>query len=188
MTGGDIRIDGASVVSLPAQQRNIGVAFEHYALYPPLTVAENLGFGLAARRRCGRAEIARRVAAMADRIGLAELLDASRRDTTRRELKRIQRDLGYTTVLAAGRSVVLGIRPEDLRLAEDGSDGVRATVSAYEPLLETGIATPALDRVDRPLVVQTGPEVRLERDQAVRVSADPHHTHVFDAETEKALR
>jgi multiple sugar transport system ATP-binding protein len=63
--------------------------------------------------------------------------------------------------LAPGRSVVLGIRPEDPRLGDE-DDGVR--------------------------VVPTGPEVRLERDQAVRVSADPHHTHVFDAETEEALR
>lgn len=49
VTGGDILIGGSSVVALPARQRNIGVAFENYALYPPLTVAENLGFGLAAR-------------------------------------------------------------------------------------------------------------------------------------------
>ncbi|MET9517869.1 ABC transporter ATP-binding protein [Streptomyces sp. NPDC002994] len=303
VTGGDILVGGDSVVKVPAQRRNIGVAFENYALYPPLTVADNLGFGLAARGR-PRGEVASRVRDMAERIGLTELLDArpgglssgqkqrvalaralirepdvllldeplshldaAQRDTTRRELKRIQQDLGHTTILvthdqeealsladriavmkdgviqqlgtpyeiydspanlfvadfvgepainllpgvaeadgrvrlsdsvrlavpvrlgtglAVGREVVLGIRPEDLRLAEDA--GVRARVSAHEPLLEAGIATLALDGVAKPLVVQTGPEVRLDRDDTVRVTADPQLTHVFDAETGEALR
>ncbi|MCE0447340.1 ATP-binding cassette domain-containing protein [Streptomyces tricolor] len=51
VTGGDILIGGASVTGRPARRRNIRVAFENYALYPPLTVAENLAFGLKARGR-----------------------------------------------------------------------------------------------------------------------------------------
>lgn len=321
VTGGDILVGGHSVVALPARERNIGVAFENYALYPPLTIAENLGFGLAARGLYGRGlygarERARRVADMAERIGVTDLLaarpaglssgqkqrvalaralirepdvllldeplshlDAAQRDTTRRELKRIQRDLGHTTILVthdqeealsladriavmrdgviqqlgtpyeiydapanvfvadfvgepainllpgvveaggwvrlgpavrfpcpagppAGREVVLGIRPEDLRLTREGESGpgtadtgwgedpggsVRATVSAHEPLLESGIATLTLDGVAEPLVVETGPRTRLDRDDTVRVTADPRHTHVFDAETGEAL-
>ncbi|MFD3525608.1 ABC transporter ATP-binding protein [Streptomyces sp. NPDC058653] len=316
VTGGDILVGGNSVVRLPARERNIGVAFENYALYPPLTVAENLGFGLAARRLYGGGERARRVADMAERIGITDLLaarpaglssgqkqrvalaralirepdvllldeplshlDAAQRDTTRRELKRIQGDLGHTTILVThdqeealsladriavmrdgviqqvgtpfeiydapanvfvadfvgepainllpgtvaadgrvrlaeavrfpcppgapvGRRVVLGIRPEDLRLTREGEtgpgtgetgprgepgEGVRATVSAHEPLLESGIATLTLDGVAEPLVVETGPGTRLDRGDTVRVTADPQHTHVFDAETGDAL-
>ncbi|WP_028813427.1 ABC transporter ATP-binding protein [Streptomyces flavidovirens] len=328
VTGGDILVGGESVVKVPAQQRNIGVAFENYALYPPLTVAGNLGFGLAARGT-PRGEVASRVRDMAERIGLTKLLDArpgglssgqkqrvalaralirepdvllldeplshldaAQRDTTRRELKRIQQDLGHTTILVThdqeealsladriavmkdgviqqlgtpyeiydspanlfvadfvgepainllpgvaeaggfvrlsdtvrlavpvrltvGREVVLGIRPEDLRLGGDrqedlrlsgdrrgdlrlggdrlsgGGDGVAAVpaeVSAHEPLLESGIATLTLAGVAEPLVVQTGPEVFLDRGDTVRVTADPRLTHVFDAETGEALR
>jgi multiple sugar transport system ATP-binding protein len=300
VTGGDILVGGASVVGRPAQQRNIGVAFENYALYPPLTVAENLAFGLRARGRRGRKDIARKVAEIAGRVALADILDArpaglssgqkqrvslaralirepdvllldeplshldaAQRDTTRRELKRIQRDLGHTTILVthdqeealsladriavmrdgviqqlgtpyeiydspanvfvadfvgepainllpglatgdgharlsdpvrialpvpvpAGREVVVGIRPEDLRLTSDG--GLPARVVAHEPLLESGIATLALEGVVRPLVVLTDPEVRLVHDERVRVAADPGLTHVFDAETGDSLR
>ncbi|MDT7842314.1 ABC transporter ATP-binding protein [Streptomyces justiciae] len=301
VTGGDILVDGASVVRAPAQDRNMGVAFENYALYPPLTVAENLAFGLRARRRSARGDVSRKVAEIAERVGLREILDAhpstlssgqkqrvslaralirepdvllldeplshldaAQRDTTRRELKRIQRDLGHTTILvthdqeealsladriavmkdgviqqlgtpyeiydspanvfvadfvgepainllpgtatadaharlsdsvrlalptpvAEGRELVLGIRPEDLRLAGDDS-GLPARVVAHEPLLESGIATLALDGVDRHLVALTDPDVRLAHDDRVRVVADRDLTQVFDAETGDSLR
>ncbi|KUM80437.1 ABC transporter ATP-binding protein [Streptomyces sp. ISL-22] len=300
VTGGDILVGGASVIERPAQQRNIGVAFENYALYPPLTVAENLAFGLRARKRAHRGDVDRKVKEIAERVDLTGILDArpaglssgqkqrvslaralvrepdvllldeplshldaAQRDTTRRELKRIQRDLGHTTILvthdqeealsladriavmkdgviqqlgtpyeiydspanvfvadfvgepainllpgaatddgharlsasvrialpvpvAAGRQVVVGIRPEDLSLT--GEDGLPARVVAHEPLLESGIATLALDGVERPLVVLTDPEVRLAHDDRVHITADPHLTHVFDAETGDSLR
>ncbi|WP_328871392.1 ABC transporter ATP-binding protein [Streptomyces sp. NBC_00287] len=297
VTGGDILVGGDSVVSRPAQQRNIGVAFENYALYPPLTVAENLAFGLRARGR--RKDVPAKVAEIAERVDLTGILDArpaglssgqkqrvslaralirepdvllldeplshldaAQRDTTRRELKRIQKDLGHTTILVthdqeealsladriavmkdgviqqlgtpyeiydspanrfvadfvgepainllpgttegghvrlsgslslplrvkmpAGREVVVGVRPEDLELS--GDDGLPARVLAHEPLLESGIATLALDGIDQPLVVLTDPEVRLAHDEQVRVRADAARIHVFDAETGDALR
>ncbi|MGC0210934.1 MULTISPECIES: ABC transporter ATP-binding protein [Streptomyces] len=300
VTGGDILVGGASVVERPAQRRNIGVAFENYALYPPLSVAENLAFGLRARRRSARGDVDRKVREIAERVGLTELLDArpaglssgqkqrvslaralirepdvllldeplshldaAQRDTTRRELKRIQQDLGHTTILVThdqeealsladriavmkdgviqqlgtpyeiydspanvfvadfvgepaitllpgvadgdgharlsgavrlalpvpveqGRAVVVGIRPEDVRLTAEG--GLPARVVAHEPLLESGLATLALDGVNRHLVVLTDPEVRLAHDDRVRVAADRAHTHVFDAETGDSLR
>ncbi|MGW0289275.1 ABC transporter ATP-binding protein [Streptomyces tuirus] len=302
VTGGDILVGGASVVERPAQQRNIGVAFENYALYPPLSVAENLAFGLKARRgaaRGARGDVERKVKDIAERVGLTDLLgarpaglssgqkqrvslaralirepdvllldeplshlDAAQRDSTRRELKRIQKDLGHTTILVThdqeealsladriavmkdgviqqlgtpyeiydspanvfvadfvgepaitllpgiagdgharlsgtvrialpvpvdeGRKVVVGIRPEDVRLTAEG--GLPARVVAHEPLLESGLATLALDGVERHLVVLTDPEVRLAHDERVRVAADPRHTHVFDAETGASLR
>jgi multiple sugar transport system ATP-binding protein len=300
VTGGDILVGGASVVERPARRRNIGVAFENYALYPPLSVAENLAFGLKARRRSARGDVDRKVKEIAERVGLTELLDArpaglssgqkqrvslaralirepdvllldeplshldaAQRDTTRRELKRIQKDLGHTTILVThdqeealsladriavmkdgviqqlgtpyeiydspadvfvadfvgepaitllpgiaggdgharlsdtvrialpvpverGREVVVGIRPEDVRLT--AGDGLPARVVAHEPLLESGLATLALDGVERHLVVLTDPEARLAHDDRVRVAADLAHTHVFDAETGASLR
>ena len=48
-TRGDIAIDGTSVVALPPHRRNIGMVFQNYALFPHLTVAENIGFPLKQR-------------------------------------------------------------------------------------------------------------------------------------------
>ena len=48
-TAGDIAIDGRSVVALPPHKRNIGMVFQNYALFPHLTVAENIGFPLKQR-------------------------------------------------------------------------------------------------------------------------------------------
>ncbi len=51
VTEGEIWIGGKLMNSEPPDRRNIGMVFQNYALYPHMTVAGNLGFGLAARRR-----------------------------------------------------------------------------------------------------------------------------------------
>lgn len=50
ITGGDICIGDTRINDLPPKDRNIGLAFEDYALYPPLTVYENLAFNMRARK------------------------------------------------------------------------------------------------------------------------------------------
>jgi len=47
--GGRVRLDGADITRVPAHKRNVGVVFQSYALFPHLTVAENVAFGLRAR-------------------------------------------------------------------------------------------------------------------------------------------
>ena len=48
-SGGDIRIDGESVVALPTHKRNLGMLFQNYALFPHLNVRDNVAFGLTMR-------------------------------------------------------------------------------------------------------------------------------------------
>ncbi|MGY4430826.1 spermidine/putrescine ABC transporter ATP-binding subunit [Bradyrhizobium sp. F1.13.1] len=60
-TKGDIAIDGVSVVDTPPYRRNIGMVFQNYALFPHLTVAENIAFPLK-QRRVPKVERARLVA------------------------------------------------------------------------------------------------------------------------------
>src|SRR5205823_7179210 len=50
VTGGSIRIGDREVSELPASRRGIGVGFESYAMYPPLSVRDNLLYGLKARK------------------------------------------------------------------------------------------------------------------------------------------
>lgn len=62
-TAGEILLDGASITHTPAEKRNFGMVFQGYALFPHMTVAENIGFALSVRGR-PKAEIAARVAEM----------------------------------------------------------------------------------------------------------------------------
>jgi putative spermidine/putrescine transport system ATP-binding protein len=71
-TAGEVRIAGEDVTALPARRRRIGMVFQAYALFPNLTVAGNIAFGLRIAR-LGRAEIAARVEEMLRLIDLPQL-------------------------------------------------------------------------------------------------------------------
>ena len=60
ISGGHIRVEGDDISQLPPHRRDIGLVFQNYALFPHMTVAENVGFGLE-MRGIGRAEIRTRV-------------------------------------------------------------------------------------------------------------------------------
>src|SRR5262249_51023713 len=47
---GEVRLDGKNIGATPVYQRNIGMVFQNYALFPHMTVAENVAFGLDVRR------------------------------------------------------------------------------------------------------------------------------------------
>jgi multiple sugar transport system ATP-binding protein len=68
-----VSIDGRVVNQVPAKVRDIAMVFQSYALYPHMTVYDNLAFGLR-RRDVVKAEIDRRVRVAATKLGLAELL------------------------------------------------------------------------------------------------------------------
>jgi putative spermidine/putrescine transport system ATP-binding protein len=71
-SAGSIHIDGQDVTALHPNQRNIGMVFQAYALFPNLTVAQNVGFGLKVAGMA-RGEAAARVDEMLRLIGLPEL-------------------------------------------------------------------------------------------------------------------
>jgi spermidine/putrescine transport system ATP-binding protein len=61
-TSGDIYLDGERITEVPAYRRPVNMVFQHYALFPHLSVADNIGYGLLQRRpRPDRAEVARKV-------------------------------------------------------------------------------------------------------------------------------
>jgi sn-glycerol 3-phosphate transport system ATP-binding protein len=71
--GGRIMIGDRDVTALPPAQRNIAMVFQSYALFPHLTVAENIQFGLRVRK-IPEADCRTRLARVADLLGLAPLL------------------------------------------------------------------------------------------------------------------
>ena len=66
---GEIRIGGRSMRDVPPNRRPVNMVFQHLALFPMMSVGDNVGYGLA-RRGVARAEIASRVDAMLKRVGL----------------------------------------------------------------------------------------------------------------------
>ena len=73
-SSGSIRMDNQEVTSLPPNQRNVGMVFQAYALFPNMTIADNIGFGLKIAKRPA-AEIAPRVKQMLDMIKLPHIGD-----------------------------------------------------------------------------------------------------------------
>ena len=70
-TSGDILLDGERVNDVPPHQRPVNMVFQHYALFPHLTVAQNIGYGLRQRRpRPSEVEIARAVDRALDTVRL----------------------------------------------------------------------------------------------------------------------
>ena len=66
---GDIAIKGQSVIGVPPNRRNVKMVFQHLALFPMMSVGENIAYGLRCRGD-KRSEIGRKVAAILDRVGL----------------------------------------------------------------------------------------------------------------------
>ena len=104
-TAGRVRLDGADVTARPPWKRNAGMVFQSYALFPHLTVAENVAFGLE-MRKVPRAEIAPRI---------AEALRLVRLDGLSERLPR-QLSGGQQQRVALARALV--IRPDVLLLDE----------------------------------------------------------------------
>jgi len=73
-TAGRIYIDGREVTNLPPQERNVAMVFQDYALYPHMTLFENIAYPLKVRKVSKR-EIAAKVHEVAEHLMIAELLD-----------------------------------------------------------------------------------------------------------------
>jgi putative spermidine/putrescine transport system ATP-binding protein len=70
-TSGTITIDGRDVTRVPPNRRNVGMVFQSYALFPNMTVADNVGFGLKVRKRPND-QIRKRVAELLEIVNLPD--------------------------------------------------------------------------------------------------------------------
>jgi ABC-type sugar transport system ATPase subunit len=85
---GRIEIDGRTVNDVAPRERDVAMVFQDYALYPQMTVRDNMAFGLR-RRRLPRDEIARRVIETCQTLGLGELLDRRPRELSGGQQQRV---------------------------------------------------------------------------------------------------
>lgn len=69
--GGKLFIDGEDVSPLPPQSRHVGMVFQNYALWPHMTVFDNVAFGLV-ERKFSKDEIKKKVASVLDVVGLSD--------------------------------------------------------------------------------------------------------------------
>ena len=70
-TSGTITIDGRDITRVPPNRRNVGMVFQSYALFPNMSVADNIGFGLKVRKRPGD-EIRKRVGELLEIVNLPD--------------------------------------------------------------------------------------------------------------------
>jgi putative spermidine/putrescine transport system ATP-binding protein len=87
-TGGDILMDGVSITGLPPHRREMGIVFQSYALFPHLSVARNVAFGLE-MRGWPRARIRERVAEMLRLVNLEPFEDRLPRDLSGGQQQRV---------------------------------------------------------------------------------------------------
>jgi multiple sugar transport system ATP-binding protein len=95
VSSGDIFIGDRRVNDLPPRDRDIAMVFQNYALYPHMSIRDNLGFGLRIRQ-LPRSEIDARVDEAADILGLADLLDRKPKELSGGQRQRV----------AVGRAIV----------------------------------------------------------------------------------
>jgi putative spermidine/putrescine transport system ATP-binding protein len=99
---GRVLIDGRAIDGLPPNMRNIGIVFQNYALFPHMTVAENVAYGLAARGRA-KAEIGPVVARMLAAVRLDDLAARLPRQLSGGQQQRV----ALARALAVGPSILL---------------------------------------------------------------------------------
>ena len=142
ISGGTISIGGRVVNDLPPKKRDVSMVFQNYALYPHMTVAENMAFSMTLAG-APKAEKTARVAAAAEILGLTPLLDRYPRQLSGGQRQRV----------AMGRSIVR--KPQVFLFDEPLSNldaklrvAMRAEIKALHQRLGTTIVYVTHDQVE----------------------------------------
>jgi multiple sugar transport system ATP-binding protein len=166
-TSGTIRIGGRVVNDIAPRDRDIAMVFQNYALYPHMSVRENMGFGLRLRR-VGRRSIRERVELAARMLGIGELLERRPRQLSGGQRQRV----------AMGRAIVR--EPQAFLMDEPLSNldaKLRVEMRAYiarlhqrlgtTTLYVTHDQTEAMTMADRVAVMRDGRVEQVDRPQAI---------------------
>jgi multiple sugar transport system ATP-binding protein len=159
VTDGVIEIDGRDVTTLPPRARDIAMVFQTYALYPHMTVRENLGYGLKVRKT-PKKEIAARVERVAEMLGLKRFLNRRPAALSGGQRQRV----------AMGRAIVR--EPKAFLMDEPLSNldaklrvSMRAQLSALHTRLETTTIYVTHDQIE---AMTLGQRVAVMRDGRIQ--------------------
>jgi putative spermidine/putrescine transport system ATP-binding protein len=157
---GDVRFDGASVLAVPPERRRLGVVFQSYALFPHLSVADNVAFPLRVRG-VGRGAARRRVAEVLERLEIGRLAGRWPHQLSGGERQRV----ALARALAAEPRALLLDEPlaaldARLRLALRGELAARLRAAGLTCLYVTHDQEEAMALGDRVAVLRAG---RLEQ-------------------------
>ena len=167
VTDGAIWIGDRDVTDLAPRSRDIAMVFQTYALYPHMTVRQNLGYGLKARRT-PKPEIARRVSDVAALLGLTDLL----------ERRPAQLSGGQRQRVAMGRAIAR--EPQAFLLDEPLPTSMRSSVSACVPRSHNSISgwLPTVYVThDQTEAMTLGQRVAVMRDGRILQIDSPHELY-----------
>ena len=124
---GTITLDGEDLLAMPVHRRPVNLMFQSYALFPHLTVAKNVAYGLERERR-PRREIRQRVAEVLDVVGLGGRGDAQAGAAVGRSAPARRPGPGdrQTAQAAAARRAAGSPRPQDPRADADRAEAAAA--------------------------------------------------------------
>lgn len=179
---GSIRFDGRDATGLSLRERRVGLVFQHYALFPHLSVFDNIAFGLRVRPRRERpspAEVTRRVDELLDCVQMSSLRDRLPSQLSGGQMQRV----ALARAMAIEPSVLLLDEPFgalDAKVRADLRRWLRKIheQTGYTTVLVTHDQDEALELADRVVVLCEG---RIVQDGAPdAVYADPASAFVFD--------
>lgn len=164
ITGGELHIGERLINDVPAKDRDIAMVFQNYALYPHMTVRENMEFGLKLRRY-PKDEINRRVREAAEILGIEELLERKPRALSGGQRQRV----------ALGRAIVR--KPKVFLFDEPLSNldaklrvQMRAEISKLHVRLQTTVIYVTHDQVE---AMTMGDRIVVMRDGYIQQCSTP---------------
>lgn len=178
-TSGAVSYGGKDVTSLPPEKRNLGFVFQNYALYPHLTVAQNIGYPLRFVRGMSKQEKRERVAELARLVRGEELLDHRPGELSGGQQQRV----AIARALAKRPGVVLMDEPLsnlDARLRGEMRDEIRRiqSESGVTMVLVTHDQEDALGISDQVVVMRAGQVEQVS--SPLDTYADPRSLFVVD--------
>ena len=172
VTSGEIYIDDRQITDLPPKDRDVAMVFQNYALYPHMTVEQNLGFGLRLRRT-PKEEQHRRVQDVAKILGLEKLMQRKPSELSGGQRQRV----------AMGRAMVR--EPQAFLMDEPLSNldaklrvQMRAELARLHERLETTTVFVTHDQVE---AMTLGERVAVLRDGVLQQVDEPHSLYEHPA-------